>query len=105
MHTADFSELEKLETATPIRALLHHVPNLALCKDSNCKGDCQKFHLDIEEHAEELLLYYWTFGPDSLPVLRGAGSHLQRQASFRHWCTSLHLLYCALSSKALGAPI
>ena len=46
-------------TEAPIRMLLQHIPQLVLCRDSHCKGDCPRFHLALEEHAEQLLLDVW----------------------------------------------
>ena len=43
----------------PIRALLQSVPELNLCRDSACKGDCQLFHPAIEECVEHIFLDVW----------------------------------------------
>ena len=43
----------------PIRAIIELVPALSLCKDSNCKGDCQHFHPAVDECVENMIVDVW----------------------------------------------
>ena len=45
--------------AAPVRAVLQHVPALALCKNTACKGDCPHFHPAVDEVVEHMLLDVW----------------------------------------------
>ena len=44
----------------PLRSLLLKVPMLCLCKQTGCGVSCPKFHADIDEPLDQLLLDVWS---------------------------------------------
>ena len=47
---------------SPLRTILQGIPELRVCKDTNCNGACNAFHPAIEEAVEQLFLDVWARG-------------------------------------------
>ena len=43
----------------PIKHLLQALPTLSVCKDSQCKQDCQRYHPPVDEPTEQFILDIW----------------------------------------------